>query len=81
MNCDIECYRINYNEDDWRRIAKRHGSDMVMPVGAATAIRCLCNEVEHLRAKIKSLNSRLAAIRPAPDAENRAAEGEGGSCD
>ena len=45
---DIECYRINYNIDGWKRISEEHGY-LCAPFGAILAINALCDEVESLR--------------------------------
>ena len=56
---DLACYRINYDPAPYEEAVRRGGDQLVVPIGAAWAIRALCDEVERLNARIKELESRL----------------------
>jgi len=46
---DLECLRINYDVEGWKKISEREGNHCVVPLGAVYAIRYLIEEVEILR--------------------------------
>lgn len=44
---DIDCYRINYDKDEWRKLTE-DGSKLLLPYGAALAVNHLCDYIEYL---------------------------------